>query len=139
MRFERWFLVFIGFFLFCTLALAAEPIQEKRYVATVDPDGVQRVEIVGGSYYFAPNLIVVKANVPVELKARKEGDIISHDIVLKAPEAGIDFAQELRSEPVIIRFTPVKTGRYEFGCSKKFLSFASHKERGMHGVLQVVE
>lgn len=139
MRHGRWFIGLIVFFLFGTLALAAEQAEEKRYVATVDPDGVQRAEILGGSYYFIPNLIVVKVNVPVELKVKKEGSITPHDIVLKAPEAGVDFAQELRSEPALIRFTPTRIGRYEFGCSKRFLNFESHRGRGMHGVLQVVE
>lgn len=139
MQYVRSFLGVIGVFLLATLAFAAEPAVEKKYVATVDPDGVQRVEMMGGAYYFIPNLIVVKVNVPVELKVRKEGSITPHDIVLKAPEAGIDFSQELRSEPALIRFTPTRIGRYEFECSKRFLNFESHKERGMHGVLQVVE
>ncbi len=139
MRYKRSLMVVMGIFLFGTLAFAAEPAQEKRYIATVDPDGVQRVEMLGGGYYFDPNLIVVKVNVPVELKVRKEGGFAPHDIVMKAPEAGMDFAQELRSEPARIRFTPTKTGRYEFECTKKLLYFESHKERGMHGVLQVVE
>lgn len=115
----------------------AAPDQEKRHVATVDPDGVQRVAMLGGGYYFDPNVIVVKVNVPVELLVRKEGGVTPHNIVLKAPEAGIDFAQELSTEPRTIRFTPTKPGRYEFECTKKLPLLPSHKERGMHGVLVV--
>lgn len=113
--------------------------EERRYVATIDPDGVQRVEVVGGGYYFDPAVIVFKVNVPVELQVRSEGGITPHDIVLQAPEAGIDFAEKLGREPVSISFTPTRVGQYPFDCSKRFLFFASHKERGMHGVLEVVE
>lgn len=139
MRYGSGLGVVLGVFLLSALAFAAEPAMEKRYVATVDPDGVQRVEVLGGAYYFDPNLIVVKVNVPVELKVAKKGGVAPHNIVLRAPEAGIDFAQELSSEPQRIRFTPTRTGRYEFECAKKFLFFESHKERGMHGALLVVE
>lgn len=115
----------------------AAPDKEKRYVATVSPDGVQRVAVLGGNYYFDPKVIVVKVNVPVELKVRKEGGVAPHDIAIRAPEAGIDFDQELRSEPQVVRFTPTKVGEYEFVCTKRFLFFKSHKERGMHGTLVV--
>ena len=33
---------------------------------------MQRVRVVAGSYFFKPNHIVVKANVPVELLASRE-------------------------------------------------------------------
>ena len=38
-------------------------MKEKRVVATVDADGVQRVDVTGGEYYFDPNYIVVIGNV----------------------------------------------------------------------------
>lgn len=135
MRLKKYLLTLI-MLLFATLAHAV-PDVEKPYIAAIDPDGVQRVEIVGGGYYFVPNVIVVKINVPVELKVRKEGGLTPHDILLQAPEAGINFSEELTSEPVVIRFTPTKAGRYEFECTKKLPFFPSHKERGMHGVLVV--
>jgi len=137
MRLEKKSVLTCIMLLIAAVALAAEPMREKRHVATVDPDGVQRVAVLGGSYYFDPNVIVVRVNVPVELKVSKEGGIAPHDIVLKAPEAGIDFAQELTTEPQYIRFTPTKAGRYEIECTKKLPFFPSHKERGMHGVLVV--
>jgi plastocyanin domain-containing protein len=112
---------------------------EKRVVATVDADGVQRVEVTGGSYYFDPNIIVVKVNVPVELKVKKVGGATPHNIVLKAPEAGIDFSESLSSEPKMIQFTPTKVGKYPFECTHKLPFSKSHKDRGMHGVLEVVD
>jgi plastocyanin domain-containing protein len=112
---------------------------EKQVVATVDAHGVQRVKVVGGSYYFDPNIIVVKVNVPVELEVRKAGGATPHNIVLKAPEAGINFSESLSNEPKIIKFTPTKVGKYPFACTKKFPFSKSHKDRGMHGVIEVVD
>ncbi len=117
----------------------AQEATEKRVVATIDADGIQRVEITGGSYYFDPNVIVVKVNVPVELKVKKAGGSTPHNIVLTAPEAGIDFSESLSTEPKVIKFTPTKVGTYPFACTKKFPFSKSHKDRGMHGVLEVVE
>ena len=48
---------------------------------------------------FDPNTIVVKVNVPVEFKVKKTGGYTPHDIVVKAPEAGIDFAVSLDKAP----------------------------------------
>jgi plastocyanin domain-containing protein len=120
-------------------AAFADQTAEKRFVAVVDADGVQRVRMTGGEYYFDPNVVVVKVNVPVELHVKKTEGIVPHSIEIKAPEAGIDFAESLGDEEKIISFTPTKTGSYPFECTKRFLFFASHKDRGMHGVLEVVQ
>ena len=117
----------------------AETTGEKRFVAVVDKDGVQRVEMIGGGYYFDPNVIVVKVNVPVVLTVRKEPGITPHNVVIKAPEAGINIDEELSTTPKTIRFTPTKVGNFPFECTERFLFFKSHKDRGMHGVLEVVE
>lgn len=115
-------------------------VAEKRFVAAVDANGVQHAEITGGEYYFDPNYIVVKVNVPVELKVTKAPGYVPHDIVAKSPEAGIDFKAELENgKPAIIKFTPTKTGSYPIYCDKKFLWFESHRERGMEGIIEVVE
>ena len=116
---------------------ASEP--KQVFTATIDSDGVQRVDVLGGSYFFKPDYIIVKVNVPVELKVRKESGIVPHDIEIKAPEAGIDFKESLSSEPKVIRFVPTKTGKYPIICSKKLLFFASHREKGMEGTLEVIE
>jgi plastocyanin domain-containing protein len=108
------------------------------FKAPIGADRVQRVEIVGGSYFFKPSHIIVKVNVPVELKVSKETGITPHNIVLKAPEAGIDFDLALGTEPKLINFVPTKTGLYRFYCSKKLLFFESHREKGMEGVLEVI-
>lgn len=116
-----------------------KPQEEKVYKATVDSDGVQRVEILGGSYFFTPDRIIVKVNVPVELKVRKEAGVVPHNITMKVPEAGIAFDVSLGEAPKTISFTPTRTGAFPFYCSKKLLFFESHREKGMEGVLEVIE
>ena len=113
--------------------------EQTTFKATTDNDGVQRVEVLGGDYFFKPNHIVVKVNVPVEMKVSKEGGFIPHNIVLNAPEAGIVLNESMGKEPKIIKFTPTKVGTYPFSCDKKLLFFASHKEKGMEGVIIVEE
>ena len=113
---------------------------KNKFVAVIGPDGVQKVEITGGSYYFDPNDIVVKVNVPVELVVKKAGGSTPHSIFLKAPEAGIDFNVTLGNEPKTIKFTPTKVGTYSFWCTKRApLSSKSHKDHGMTGTLEVVD
>ena len=115
---------------------AAAP-QEKQ-VAKTDSDGVQRVQVVAGSYFFKPNYIGVKANVPVEFAARKEPGMAPHNLVIKAPEAGLAVEEDLATEPRKVAFTATRPGKYEIYCSKKPPVGQSHRERGMVGVLEVV-
>ena len=111
--------------------------EKKEFIAKIDPDGVQRVEVLAGSYFFDPNYVIVKVNVPVEMKITMESGMIPHDIVLKAPEAGMDLKMDLSSTPQVMRFTPTKTGEFTFYCTKKLLFFESHKDKGMVGTLEV--
>lgn len=113
--------------------------QEKRATAAIGQDGVQRIEVLAGGYYYDPNTIVVKVNVPVELIVRRTKGGFGHNIVLNEPDAGIDFTQGLGTDPVAIKFTPTKVGKYMFVCSHKVPFSKSHKERGMYGYLEVVE
>ena len=138
MRSMRYFIAILAF-LPVFLAYAGDDDNEKRVVAAIGADGVQRVEILGGSYYFDPNHIVVTVNRPVELSVKKEPGATPHNIVLQAPETGIEFSESLGKEPKIITFTPTTTGTYPFACAKRFLFFKSHKNRGMKGILEVVE
>lgn len=113
--------------------------KESRVTATVDADGIQRVEVIGGGYFFDPNYIVVRVNKPVELTVKKEGGFTPHDIVVEAPEAGISFSESLATEPKVIKFTPTAVGKYPMYCSKKLPFAKSHKDRGMTGFIEVVE
>ncbi len=111
----------------------------ETYTAIAEKDGVQHVHILGGSYFFKPNHIVVKKNVPVEFTINAEPGIAPHSIVAKAPEAGITFDESLSSTPKVITFIATATGEYAFYCKNKLLFFASHRDKGMHGVIEVVE
>lgn len=111
----------------------------KVYKAFAEPDGLQKVDIVSGEYFFDPDHIIVKVGLPVELHIRKEPGITPHNIIINAPEAGIDVREDLSTEPKVIKFTPKKTGKYPFYCDKKLLFFKSHRERGMEGVIEVIE
>lgn len=113
--------------------------KEKRFVAPVDADGVQRTEMVGGDYYYDPNYIIVKVNKPVELKVKKAAGYIPHNLIAKAPEAGIEFNIDLKGDAQTIRFTPNKTGKYPIFCDKSLLFFKTHREKGMEGMIEVVE
>ncbi|HSH13339.1 MAG TPA: hypothetical protein VLA15_06310, partial [Desulfurivibrionaceae bacterium] len=110
-----------------------------RAVASLGPDGIQRLEVSGGEYYFDPNQLVVKVNTPVELKIRKVGSFVPHNAIVKAPEAGIDFTINLKKDFQTVRFTPTKTGQFPIYCDKQLLWFSDHREKGMDGVIEVVE
>ena len=130
----------IIFLIFTGIAYAEDAAsKQKIYTATVDKDGIQRVEITGGEYYFDPSYIIVKKDTPVEFTIRKTSGVIPHNIVIEAPEAGINIRESISTEPKVIRFTPTKTGKYAVYCDKKLLFFKSHKEKGMEGILEVVE
>jgi len=131
--------IMIAVILVAGTALAEDKPAEKRFVATIDRDGYQRVEMTAGEYYFDPAVVVVKVNVPVELTIRKTGGITPHSFAMKAPQADLDFSVDLSSEPKKVSFMATRTGSYPFECTNRFLFFTSHKDRGMHGVLEVVE
>ncbi|MEN8135477.1 MAG: quinol oxidase [Thermodesulfobacteriota bacterium] len=144
MKYHKWIRYFVVFTLLCLLAalatrVGAEGDQEKRLVASVGEDGIQRVEVYGGEYYFEPKHIVVQVNKPVELSVRKGGGFIPHNIIVEAPDAGIDFNVGMGKEFQPIRFTPTRTGRYTMYCDKRFLWFKTHQAKGMEGIIEVVE
>jgi plastocyanin domain-containing protein len=136
----------LPFFLFCLGAIApslcvAQTLSqdEKVYKSSIAADGVQHVRIEGGSYFFRPNRIMVQVNVPVELAVSVEGDLIPHSIVIHAPEAGMMVDESLSTKSKTIRFTPTAVGKYAFYCKNKLLFLKSHREKGMEGVLEVVD
>jgi len=135
----------VGSLLLCLLAMlvlvsvaVCSSAEESRKVAAIGQDGVQRVEMVGGSYHFDPNHLVVKVDVPVEITIHKEKGFVPHDIAMDAPEAGMEFKVDLKTTPTVIRFTPTKTGTFPFACTKKLLFLKSHEDHGMKGLVEVV-
>ena len=112
---------------------------DKKVVAAIGDDGVQRVEITGGEYYFEPAHIIVQVNKPVELMVRKAGGFVPHNIIVKATEAGIDFDTGMGKKFKPVSFTPTRTGKYIMYCDKRFLWFKTHQHKGMEGIIEVVE
>lgn len=106
--------------------------------ATLGEDGVQRLAMEGGEYYFKPDNVVLKVAVPVELFVRKARGFVPHNIVMDSQESAMSFKEDFDSKGTTIRFTPSATGTFEFWCDKKFLFFKSHREKGMKGVFQVI-
>lgn len=123
----------------CACRADDSPPGEVVYQSTIAPDGVQHVRIEGGSYFFKPNRVIVRVNVPVELTVSVEAGLIPHTLVIQSPEAGIIVDQSLSSDARVISFTPTAVGKYHFYCKNKLLFFKSHREKGMEGVLDVVE
>lgn len=125
-------------FILSGAGFAAEQ-EKKLFRAVIGPDGVQRVNISSGEYFFDPNYIVVKVNVPVEFIIKKDAGIVSHNIIINAPEAGMNIREFLSTEPKTIKFTPTKTGSYPFYCDVKSIFSKTHKDKGMEGTLEVTE
>ena len=120
------------------LALCAAAYAEETTVtAHLDADGVQRATIAGGSYFFRPNHVIVKAHVPVELTVSVEADMIPHDFVLQSDQAKISIKTDLDDTPKKITFTPEAAGQYPFYCSRKMIFMPSHRAKGMEGILEV--
>ena len=130
--------VCITFLLLVGISLAEEPAI-KTFTATAGPDNIQKVDILAGDFFFDPNVIIVKVNQPVELSIKKEGRIVPHVIAMKSPEAGMEFEESISREPKTIKFTPTKTGKFPFSCTKKPPFLKSHADRGMKGTIEVVE
>jgi plastocyanin domain-containing protein len=132
------FKFFILSLIFASVSFAQDT-GKKIYRATVDADGIQRISVLGGEYFYDPDYIIVKVNVPVELKIRKEPSIVPHNIIAKESDAGIDFKESIGTDPKVIKFTPKKIGKYPFYCDKRLLFLKGHRERGMEGILEVTE
>jgi plastocyanin len=107
----------------CATALAAEP---------------QVIEVQLESYAIKPDKITVKVGQPVTLKIKNQATFIPHNLIIKAPEAGIDVKLDLSAgKSGEVSFTPTKAGSYEIICDKAPPIGKSHKEKGMHGTLLV--
>ena len=123
----------------CALIASAGAAQPETPKPAVDPDGVVRIKMIAGSYFFKPSQVVVKARTPVEITIVKEAGMAPHNFVIEAPTAGISVNREVTTEPTRITFTPTAPGKFAFYCTNKLLFMPSHRQQGMEGVLEVVE
>ena len=134
MRYTIFSLTFLALLILSPAASGSD----TPYTVNIGPDGIQRVDMLAGSYFFKPNYISVKAKVPVEITIRKEPGLTPHRFVLKAPEGGMNISEGLSTSPKVIRFTPLKPGKYEFYCDEKLPLEKMHRDKGMKGILEVV-
>lgn len=114
---------------------AGEPVDLK-----VDADGIQRGALTLDSYSYEPGHLIVRAGALVELTLTSVTVLTPHNFVLRDLDAGLNVDQDVGAgDTVTVRFTPSKPGLYTFYCDKKLLFFASHREKGMEGLLEVRE
>ena len=73
------------------------------------------------------------------IRSYYESGLVPHNINIHAPVAGIEVDESLSNTPKAIRFTPTAVGKYPFYCSKGLPFVKSHRERGMEGLIEVVE
>ncbi|HCU54005.1 MAG TPA: hypothetical protein DIC36_06910 [Gammaproteobacteria bacterium] len=107
-------------------------------VSTVHAAEPRVIDIKLDSYSIIPDSITVKVNEPVILKVSNAATFIPHNLVIKAPEAGIDVKIDVRAGKTgEAAFTPTKSGTYEMFCDKTPPIGKSHKDKGMHGKLIV--
>lgn len=107
----------------CAPALAIEP---------------RVIEITLDSYAIKPDRITVKAGEPVILRIKNAATFIPHNLVIKAPQAGVEVKVDVSAGKTgEVRFTPTQAGSYEMLCDKSPPIGKSHKEKGMHGMLVV--
>ncbi|HXS09482.1 MAG TPA: cupredoxin domain-containing protein [Candidatus Krumholzibacteria bacterium] len=101
--------------------------------ATVDADGVQRIDVDMHSYYFEPNKIIVKAGTPVEIKLHNCSHVVPHNFTISSGDI-VASDDKWGWGTGHVRFTPTKPGEYHFFCKKD-----SHEKKGMTGTLIVEE
>ena len=127
-----------GLVLLCSTGLGSGFAAEGPMVLEPGQDGVQRTTIILDSYSYAPNHIVVQGGKPVELTLKSVTTFTPHNFVLKEPDAGMTVDQSVDDgDTAVVKFTPTRPGTYTFYCDKKLLFFASHREKGMEGRLEV--
>ena len=118
--------------------LSLDPAAATAGGGVSSPGEVQRVAIVGGSYFFRPDHVVVTAGRRVELEVKAEPGIIPHRFVLETA-AGVTLADVSLDEQPQVLSLDLPPGKYVFHCPNRLLLFKSHRERGMAGVLEVKE
>ena len=120
---------------FATLLFMLVPVMA---VASQDNPGDQRVDMDLGDYQFHPKTISIAAGTSAELILTNRDLITPHNFIVEAPEAGMEVNLEVpagKSGTIVLR--PTRPGTYAFYCDKQFLFFASHREKGMEGQIEV--
>lgn len=137
LRFLLLFLI-LGAVVSVAVNAAEESRSSQPTIVTFGEDGVQRVTIVLDSYSYSPDHIVVQAGKPVELILTSITTIIPHNFVLKDGASELSVERDVSAgKTLTVQFAPTQRGVFAFYCDKKLLFFASHREKGMEGKLEV--
>jgi len=114
----------------CTKGTDRPPVSQNVGLAD---DGVQRVNVEMHSYYFEPDRIVVKRDIPVEIVLSNSSKVVPHNFTLNG--AGVHVSEDKWGfGHETVRFTPTETGEFKFVCHK-----GDHAEKGMVGTLVVTD
>lgn len=124
---------------FASPLLAATPAASPpAQTAVISADGVQHVDMAMYSYRFSPAHLIVHAGVPVEMTLTNSATLIAHNFTLEDPGSGLSLHQDVGAgKTAVLRFTPPRAGSFSFYCDKRPPFFASHRNKGMEGVLEV--
>ena len=114
-------------------------------LAQPDPASVVRIEL--SEYAFSPTQVTLKAGRAVTLKVVNTGrsvhmlasqylssqdlEIEGADMEVDAPN-GVKYVKLQPGKSVEIKFTPAKTGTFDFSCDVK-TGGRTHRDRGMRG------
>jgi cytochrome c oxidase subunit 2 len=85
---------------------------QENSAPSVAQSTVQKIEMKASRLQFTPNVVQVKAGVPVQLR------VVSTDVIhgIAIPDLKINERLDPGKE-VVINFTPSRAGRYPFRCS----------------------
>lgn len=101
--------------------------------------GDSTITIELGDYRFSPDNIQVVAGTSIHLVLVNSDGITPHNFTLKNKAGALDLdvdvsAGKTREVELIARLP----GTYTFYCDKKLPFMKSHRDRGMHGTLEVI-
>jgi plastocyanin len=110
--------------------LALNSGSKEEIVTTDEENGVNIVNVEGGSFYFKPNVITVKKGETVTIVLNSVD--MMHDLVIDGLNVRTEIAKS--GETAEVEFTASEAGEFEFYCS-----VGNHRANGMTGTLIVEE
>lgn len=90
---------------------------------------VQRIEVSGTDFAYAPNNLTVRRGVPVEIVFKNNGRV-AHDLVIR--DLNVSSPSISPGQTTTIRFTPERAGEYRIVCTEP-----GHEASGMVATLVV--
>jgi heme/copper-type cytochrome/quinol oxidase subunit 2 len=97
-------------------------------MGATDDSTAQVIAVEGGSFYYKPNEIHVKAGQPVKITLTSKD--MMHDFNID--ELGVKIPVTKAGASNSVEFTPTKTGTFEFYCS-----VGNHRAQGQIGTIYV--